>query len=80
MTASIQRCIYQALANSFQLGATRIHDDPPQAASHPFISLGQSLLRDWSTGTEDGADLHVWSCAAARSRYTTLSGNQVDPG
>ena len=66
---SLQRGIYQALANSSELGAllggTRIYDDPPQAASYPFISLGQSLVRDWSTGTEDGAEhlltLHVWS-------------------
>jgi hypothetical protein len=47
------------------LGGTRIYDDPPQAARYPFISLGQSLVRDWSTGTEDGAEhlltLHVWS-------------------
>ena len=66
---SLQRGIYQTLANSSELGAllggTRIYDDPPQAASYPFINLGQSLVRDWSTGTEDGAEhlltLHVWS-------------------
>jgi hypothetical protein len=74
---SIQRCIYPALANS-----TRIYDDPPQAASHPFISLGQSRLRDWSTGTEDGAE-HLLTCMcgpvpAARSRYTTLMNSRLN--
>ena len=66
---SLQRGIYQALANSSELGVLlggpRVSAVPPQAASYPFISLGQSLVRDWSTGTEDGAEhlltLHVWS-------------------
>jgi hypothetical protein len=73
---SLQRGIYQALASSSNLGAllgrTRIYDDPPQAASYPFISLGQSLLRDWSSGTEDGAEhlltLHVWSQAGGKKQ------------
>ena len=66
---SLQRGIYQALAGSPTLGAllggTRIYDDPPQAASYPFITLGESTLRDWSTGSENGDEhlltLHVWS-------------------
>lgn len=71
---SLQRSVYQALANSVQLtgllGGVRIYDDPPQAASFPFVTLGQSLVRDWSTGTEDGAEhlltLHVWSRTGGR--------------
>ena len=69
---SLQRGIYQALANSSELGGTRIYDDAPQAASYPFITLGQSLVRDWSTGTEDGAEhlltLHVWSRAGGKKQ------------
>src|SRR5215470_6410382 len=73
---SLQRGICQVLANSSELGSllsgTRIYDDPPQAASYPFISLGQSMLRDWSTGTEDGAEhlltLHVWSRAGGKKQ------------
>ncbi len=73
---SLRRGIYQALAGSPDLGAliggTRIYGDPAQAASYPFITLGQSLLRDWSTGTEDGAEhlltLHVWSRAGGKKQ------------
>ena len=84
MTAStgwpLQRGIYQALANSSELGAllggTRIYDDAPQAASYPFITLGQSLVRDWSTGTEDGAEhlltLHVWSRAGGKKQVAEI--------
>jgi hypothetical protein len=69
---SLQRGIYQALANSSELGGTRIYDDAPQGASYPFITLGQSLVRDWSTGTEDGAEhlltLHAWSRAGGKKQ------------
>ena len=73
---SLQRGIYQALAGSpalgTLLGGTRIYDDPPAAASYPFITLGQSTLRDWSTGSEDGAEhlltLHVWSRAGGKKQ------------
>ncbi len=66
---ALQRGIYQALANSPDLvsllGGVRVYDDAPQSASFPFVTLGQSAIRDWSTGTEDGAEhsltLHVWS-------------------
>jgi hypothetical protein len=73
---AIQRGIYQALASSSDLtsilGGARIYDDPPQSASYPFVSLGQSLVRDWSTGSEDGAEhmltLHVWSRAGGKKQ------------
>jgi Protein of unknown function (DUF3168) len=66
---ALQRGVYQALAGSSDLttllGEMRICDDAPQAAPYPFVTLGQSVIRDWSTGTEDGAEhnltLHVWS-------------------
>jgi hypothetical protein len=66
---ALQRSIYQALSNASALtallGGARIYDDAPQGAAYPFITLGQSVIRDWSTGTEDGSEhnltLHVWS-------------------
>ena len=78
---TLQRGVYQALAGSVDLttllGGVRVYDDAPQAAPYPFITLGQSVVRDWSTGTEDGAEhnltLHVWSGSAARSRYLRSS-------
>jgi hypothetical protein len=77
---SLQRGIYQALAGSPALGSllggTRIYDDPPQAASYPFITLGESTLRDWSTGSEDGAEhlltLHVWSRSGGKKQVLDI--------
>jgi len=74
MTAAswaLQRSIYQALVNSSELttllGGDRIYSDAPPAAQFPYMTLGQTVNQDWSTGTEDGLEhsltLHVWSRA-----------------
>lgn len=72
---ALQRGIYQALAGSSDLtamlGGARMYDDA-RGAAFPFITLGQSVVRDWSTGTEDGAEhdltLHVWSRAGGKKQ------------
>jgi hypothetical protein len=74
MTAAswaLERKIYQALRNSSELtsllGGDRIYSQAPPAAQFPFITLGQTVNLDWSTGTDEGAEhsltLHVWSRA-----------------
>jgi hypothetical protein len=74
MTAAswaLQCSIYQALTNSAELtsllGGDRIYSEAPPAAQFPFITLGQTVNLDWSTGTEDGTEhsltMHVWSQA-----------------
>lgn len=73
---ALQRGVYQALAGSLDLttllGGVRVYDDAPQAAPDHFITLGQSVSRDWSTGTEDGAEhnltLHVWSRSGGKKQ------------
>jgi len=74
MTAAswaLQRSIYQALTGSPELtsllGGESVYSNPPAAAQFPYITLGQTVNLDWSTGTEDGNEhsltLHVWSRA-----------------
>ncbi len=66
---ALQKGLYQALqadpALIALLGAPRIYDDAPQNAQFPYVTLSQTQIRDWSTGTETGAEhtvtLHVWS-------------------
>lgn len=52
------------------LGGARIHDAPPKDAAFPFVTLGEAVVSDWSTGTEAGTEqaltLHAWSRAAGR--------------
>ena len=77
---ALQRGVYQALAGSLDLttllGGVRVYDDAPQSAPYPFITLGQSVVRDWSTGTEDGAEhdltLHVWSRSGGKKQVQEI--------
>jgi len=77
---TLRRSITQALAGSPDvaalLGGVRIHDEAPPAANFPFITLGQSVIRDWSTGIEDGAEqsltLHVWSPFGGKKRVQDI--------
>lgn len=71
---ALQQSIYAKLAADAGvlalLGAPRIYDDVPQGTPFPYLTFGQSTLRDWSTGSETGDEhlltLHVWSRAAGR--------------
>lgn len=77
MTASsiaLQTAIFTTLSANAALtgllGGPRIYDDAPQAAAFPYITFGQSLIRDASTSTEPGDEhvftIHVWSRAHGR--------------
>ncbi len=65
----LQKALYAALTSNApltgMLGGAKIYDDVPRGASLPYITFGQSTLRDWSTGTDPGYEhlitLHVWS-------------------
>ena len=70
---ALQQSVYAALiadtALTALLGANRIYDDVPQGSALPYLTIGQTTERDWSTGgdpaTDAGAEhlltLHVWS-------------------
>jgi hypothetical protein len=71
---ALQQSIHAAVSSDATLlgllGAPRIYDDVPQRSDFPYLTLGQSTLRDWSTGGEEGDEhlltLHVWSRANGR--------------
>jgi hypothetical protein len=71
---ALQQALYAAVTGSAPLaaliGPPRVYDDIPQGAAFPYLTLGQSTLRDWSTGTDDAEEhtltLHVWSRAGGR--------------
>lgn len=70
----LQQAVYAAVASDVTiialLGGARVFDDVPQRTEFPYVTLGASLLRDWSTGTDEGEEhlltLSVWSRAAGR--------------
>jgi len=67
----LQRALYRQLTADANLtaltGGPRIFDKPPQQLDYPYLTLGASLVRDWSTATEAGEEhiltIHVWSRA-----------------
>ena len=58
------------------LGEARIYDHVPQPATYPYVSFGQSIIRDSSTGTEASDEhmltLHIWSRAEGRKETHEL--------
>lgn len=71
---ALQKAIHEALvadaAVNGLLGGPQVFDDAPQATGFPFVTLGATSERDWSTATEEGSEhlvtLHVWSRKAGR--------------
>ena len=70
----LQKGIYETLTGDPSitglLGGPNIYDDAPQNADYPYLTFGESVERDWSTGSEDGLEhiltLHVWSRAGGK--------------
>lgn len=60
------------------LAGPRVYDDVPRNPTFPYVSYGASVVRDWSTGTDDGHEhtvtLHGWSRAAGRKPVHELMG------
>ena len=79
---ALQQSVYAALTSDPQitalLGTVRVFDDVPQKTEFPYLTLGQSSVRDWSTGTEAGDEhlltLHVWSRASGRKQTHEIMG------
>lgn len=79
---SLQQAIFNSITTDATLlgllGGPRIYDDVPQSAAHPYLTLGQSISRDWSsvgdTGEEHILTLHVWSRAAGRKEAHQIMG------
>jgi hypothetical protein len=79
---SLQQSIFAVLtadaALTALLGAGRIFDDVPQGTPPPYVTFGPVTQRDWSTGTEEGAEhlvtLHVWSAARGKKQAHEILG------
>jgi hypothetical protein len=76
----LQKSVYAALVADAGLlallGGSRIYDDVPQDAQYPYVTIGESTIRDWSTGTDEGDEhiltLHVWSRSAGRQESQVI--------
>lgn len=71
---SLQKAIYDLLRYdadvSAKLGANRILDHVPPSTGFPYVTLGSSVVYDWSTDSEPGQEhlisLHIWAQSSGR--------------
>jgi hypothetical protein len=77
---ALQTALYTALTTNADLttllGGPRVYDDAPQATTFPYITFGQSIVRDAATSTEPGDEhivtIHVWSRAPGRRETQSI--------
>ena len=68
-SAALRAAIHAALTADAALisllGGPKIYDEPPRAAIFPYVTLGETRVADYSTGTEAAEEhqmvLHAWS-------------------
>jgi len=68
-SAALRAAVHDALAAdsalNVLLGGPKVYDEPPRAAAFPYVTLGETRVLDWSTGTDTGEEhqltLHAWS-------------------
>jgi hypothetical protein len=68
-SAALRAAVHDALAADSALnallGGPKVYDEPPRAAAFPYVTLGETRVLDWSTGTDTGEEhqltLHAWS-------------------
>ena len=68
-SAALRAAVHDALtadaALTSLLGGPKVYDEPPRSAAFPYVTLGETRVADYSTGTEAGEEhqlvLHAWS-------------------
>jgi hypothetical protein len=81
-SAALRAAIHDALvadgAVNAVLGGPKIYDEPPRTAAFPYVTLGETRVTDFSTGTEPGQEhqitLHAWSRQGGHREAHMISG------
>ena len=81
-SAALRAAVHDALAADSALnallGGPKVYDEPPRAAAFPYVTLGETRVIDWSTGTEVGEEhqltLHAWSRQGGHNEAHLIAG------
>ena len=81
-SAALRAAVHDALAADTALaallGGPKVYDEPPRAAAFPYVTLGETRIADFSTGTENGAEhqltLHAWSRQGGHKEAHLIAG------
>lgn len=74
----VQKAIYQVLTSDTALmnSISGVFDQVPEGSLFPYVSIGQSYSRDWSTKSSSGAQivvtLHVFSKQGGKKQALTI--------
>ncbi|MBI1261400.1 MAG: DUF3168 domain-containing protein [Rhizobiales bacterium] len=78
---ALQQAIFARLgadAGVSALVGTRLYDNAPGETGFPYVTLGESDMRDWNTGDSHGSEhrltFYVWSRAGGRSEAKAILG------
>ena len=60
------------------LGGAKVYDEPPRAAAFPYVTLGETRITDWSTGSDTSEEhqltLHAWSRQGGHAQAHLIAG------
>jgi len=81
-SAALRAAVHDALtadaALTTLLGGAKIYDEPPRSAAFPYVTLGETRVADYSTGTEPGEEhqltLHAWSRQGGHKEAHMIAG------
>ena len=81
-SAALRAAVHDALAADAALtallGGPKVYDEPPRTAAFPYVTLGETRIADFSTGTESGAEhqltLHAWSRQGGHKEAHLIAG------
>jgi hypothetical protein len=81
-SAALRAAIHDALVADAALvsvlGGPKIYDEPPRAAVFPYVTLGETRIADFSSGSEPGEEhqltLHAWSRQGGHKEAHVIAG------
>jgi len=81
-SAALRAAVHGALAADSALtallGGSKVYDEPPRAAAFPYVTLGETRIADWSTGSDTGQEhqltLHAWSRQGGHAQAHLIAG------
>jgi len=81
-SAALRAAVHDALIADAALvnvlGGPKVYDEPPRTAAFPYVTLGETRVADFSTGSEPGEEhqltLHAWSRQGGHKEAHLIAG------
>jgi len=78
LRAAVHAALTADAALNAVLGGPRIYDEPPREAMFPYVTMGETRITDFSTGSEAGLEhqltLHAWSRQGGHREAHVIAG------